>query len=860
MKYLSTDYLPDELRVTYVTHYKTLDLILSYLTQRESYGNFSTMLPPQFIHYLKMSINIMNNPEDLLNLIEIHNRKDREMINLVKKGGNISETEFDPSKYKLIKENHTTNYGHEKLILKGNVDFPPFIKYDIDSKYSNHYKVQYFDKQKEIIKKNVQPIANQKDYFNLFRYGMSKSDLLHQPNNGNDTITLSISLFMPNNKIYEKQFGEWMYKYFINQLRLLLCFKFYFPDGNIRNYLDYYMLEEGFSKISGNDDSLKITTKFTEFDCNDFEDDKIDELKKYMADFYTKIKKIDNYNFSSGLERIMTYFHMASSVININGKVFFTEKPGDFFVYKFSGPFIENINGNVGHITNGYIGQQIRYISVKQINYIWNDILIKRPVHLIWRDAHATTVGFNDSLWIKKCFNIGFSQKRHFFLMPTSIEYEPQWNDTVKCLINGQYYTRSAIAGMVQFMNFTDTDDFLPYDIYKQSIGMTFLLNNINQLEIKQHRPGDNIKNDNTEYKYGIDEYINSSFFVLDYFRKKSLYYSHFWFFRIYNNWGNKSNYITRAEILLIIYLVNTHKFDGNNEYTRFDFIREIEKLRNDITLKDNNALRFILSIYPTKYHINMTIFNFTKIEFDKWVDTKIKINDVIQKYKDEIKDESEKKYYDNLTEDNLKKLGMSCKNTAINNAIEWCINPYLTDFNEDDIICHPANYFSGFYFDEPPSLNSGLLRQPDDIDNAIKMLDDPHKIKLFKTNYKIDINDIKYKWTNENIDKDGNIKLSILNSILDLNLSIKEQLIKIHGSIDIKPIIIPFIWKSLLVAGYNVPADWIKYNNSSNDAQKKLNELIINVSQNKLWIETTIKLLNLINIKFDNTMLFEKY
>ena len=32
MKYLSTNYLPDELRAIYVTYHKTLDLILSYLT------------------------------------------------------------------------------------------------------------------------------------------------------------------------------------------------------------------------------------------------------------------------------------------------------------------------------------------------------------------------------------------------------------------------------------------------------------------------------------------------------------------------------------------------------------------------------------------------------------------------------------------------------------------------------------------------------------------------------------------------------------------------------------------------------------------------------------------------------------
>jgi hypothetical protein len=152
-------------------------------------------------------------------------------------------------------------------------------------------------------------------------------------------------------------------------------------------------------------------------------------MNKYLKKCYNKLKEYETYDFENGLQQFLFYYHLSSKVTKIgNDNVHFDSRSViDFFVYKFSDPFIENKGlANEGHITNGFIGQQIRYIALRQTDYEYNGKTIKRPTHLVWRDAHANCPGYNDYLWIEKINEISKSSKTELYLIPTSIAYMPE--------------------------------------------------------------------------------------------------------------------------------------------------------------------------------------------------------------------------------------------------------------------------------------------------------------------------------------------------------------------------------------------------------------------------------------------------
>ena len=60
---------------------------------------------------------------------------------------------------------------------------------------------------------------------------------------------------------------------------------------------------------------------------------------------------------------------------------------------------------------------------MRQDDYIYNDILIKRPKHIIWRDAHENMIGYNDYLWIKKINEISKEKKIQLYFLPNNYQY-----------------------------------------------------------------------------------------------------------------------------------------------------------------------------------------------------------------------------------------------------------------------------------------------------------------------------------------------------------------------------------------------------------------------------------------------------
>jgi hypothetical protein len=746
---------------------------------------------------------------------------------------------------KVVKQLHETNYGHENLIIQGNVVFPPRdeskkkIPDTPNNGYSNNNQSggdNIFDKQAEINNKNVKPVSNQKDYFELYRYGINK---LHKPNDDN-SITFSISLFKPNSLLDATNGESWMQRYFQNHLKQIILGNYFFPESNYRTYLDYYMLAK-FESFDGNDERLKVTKYIDRFEHYDFEEYEYESINNLLINYYKEIKKYEDYQFENGLVRILFYYDIACRSILNNGKYELRKKTGDFFVYKFKGPFLE---AN-GHITDGYIGQALRYISTIQKSYMWNHMTINRPTHLVWRDAHTNALSYNDYKWILELNRLCKIKKNKIFLLPSSLDYRPEWNDEAICKVNSKETRRSAIAGIVQFTNFTKDENFIPFDIYKQSLGMIFLLDSNNQLPLKMHRPwayAEHMKQWKKEYEYGIDEYCFTSFFNLDYFMKDSIFYNHHFIGRIYEIFYEDDK-IAKTEFLLLKFMVKNNIINSNDKLSRFDLIKLIEDLRNNYSLKDNKVLSLLLAIYPNKYLFNETIFSIDKNNYQYVTKKEKSYDDRLLVVSQELKD------IDELTFENLSKININCRTTVINNALEWCTEPYLNN-NSEILSCNPEEYLSGFYFDEQPSQEIGFLRYPRDLSHVIDVLEkNKLKIKLNKTSYKLHEENPNFKLlTSCNIhNKTGEINQEIINKILNYN-NIPEMLSKLAPNLYSK-----LIWKALNSVGYDVPPEYF--------VDLKVDD-ISKLTSVPGWIDYTIKILlmcyNNDNIKMDEYK--EKY
>jgi hypothetical protein len=811
--------------------------------------------------------------------------------------------------YEIFKEESSTNFGHENVVIKGDVTFDQPIdttnliynrNYSGSYKnrnYSGSYKTggssssaivesenvyidlpDYINKQEKLKTVEFSDSENiLKNIFELRRYYLKKKEEheIQNPNASNGP-TFSLSLFMQNDKIHQKDYAEWTIKYYSNQIRLILIYKYFFPKCNIRLYFDYYMLEKGFATLSGDNESLILTKQISRFTYTDFEEEKEESVRVYLNICFAELKKYENTKFKTGLERFLFYYYICSKVIISNGNVSFDyHSVIDFFVYKFSGPFIENKGlENEGHITNGYIGQQIRYIALRQQNYYYNETLINRPIHLVWRDAHANCPAYNDYLYIKQMNDIAINKSTEVYLIPTSIDYMVKWHDLVKCTINGKYLFRSAIAGIVQFVNSKDDKKFITDDVYYRSVGVTFLLDNNNNLPILKHRHM-GFNKGQKEYGYGIDEYINSAFFNINEIKNKSIYFHHYWVDNIFRYKKDeedenkiKNNLFLVIEFLLLIYLINNGNFVNTGIASKFKFLKEIEKLRNNEKLKNNAVLRLLLSIYPTKYHFNLGIFtteNFGIVNDGENgnFDLTFNIETARENFNSYLSKTGNQELANSILNENnkvitmsdLNKLKITCYSSAISSSMEWCVNPYLDKQRENEINCPPADFYSGFYFDNPPSLGIGIIRQPSDIPSALEnLITNTLLIPLNKSNYKLQVESNEFTKAIEKNIVNGEINPKLLYLILWFNdepLYFKEiyewdkdNLVLIDNKMYYSKLFSPFIFKALNYAGYDVDPKYINVHFDDDNKNRIFNENVIGMANMSEWAKYTAYLL----------------
>jgi hypothetical protein len=427
------------------------------------------------------------------------------------------------------------------------------------------------------------------------------------------------------------------------------------------------------------------------------------------------------------------------------------------------------------------------------------------------------------------------------------LNYAADWHDIVQCNSNKNInLKKSLLAGLNQMINTKNTDNWLSDLDYLCSIGMAFIINNV-ELPLKNHRP---------TYSYGIDEYILSSLFTLDYFKNKSIYFN-----QLFHIFDLGDIYII-VILIILNYLINNNQITEKS--TEKDFIQIIEKYRN-ITNFPNDEIkkcfRILLAILPTKYNMIHTLYSHT--------DSKKFLNlNIYELYFKKLNERSnEKQIIENepLSLKKLEKLGISCNMTVLGTASEWCIQPYIY-IKSNEINCPPENYISGFYYENPPSLDIGFIRQPSDLKYAIKALENNNlKIKLNRSDYKINVENENFKNDAEkNIDGVyGHIKAALQNIILlygdiDPDFGITQGEIIADSVSKLNPdaptqskVWCPLIWKALNLANYDVPRYW--YQVELKDADyATFNNKVIELAKLPGWAKYAVEVLTSDNYNYN--------
>lgn len=778
--------------------------------------------------------------------------------------GNSSFNEFithksnEPIEDDIIIESSDTNFGHNSIVWEGlNINFPEVetpetnlcVLTPENIRVPNDIETTQipFDKQAEIERAFYEKSLHNETtkYFKLFRYGYRN---LNKPLDCNSIKlsadpTLSVSLFIPNNiNISDTDdFKQWAIKYYVNLFKQPIAFNHYFPNGNIRYYLDWYMLEK-FKNIPDTYESpLNLNAhKFNSIDYENKTD--VNNILEQFINFIYQNFETDAVLFNNTLERFLYYLTLVTKCYNNNGNLEFKEKSADFFVYKMSGPFIENKDTpQEGHITNGYIGQHMRFISIRQTDYDYIGETIKKPTHLIWRDNHSNCIAYNDHLWIKSVNEIS----SEFYFLPTSFNYVRDWHDMVKCDLEDYYVYRSTIAGIIQITHSSISINDL---LYLKTIGMAFIVNNMKSypiLPLLQHRP-------TKQYNYGIDEYILSSLLTNTEIKKNTLYFNHHFSYDLFLGYdhftteykstivGKYISIINKAIIFLIFFLIQQNLLSENEEIGNLtNFIKKLEILRetDNLLYLNNYALGFLLSIVPNKYHVIACIFDLPQ---DRFMQPRTYKNYLTSFFANDI---SFMWNYVSITSEKLLLAGINCKSNIIfTSHNHWCFNPYLRDipFTLQDY--NPQDYFSGFYKAPQPSFGINIIRQPSDLHFAFDTLQKNNLIfPLNKSNYKLKIekpdfiNNIK---TGNVIMSTGEIKPILQYIILtyDTLTNYRDKIITIEPS--------AIIWKALNFSGYDVPPLWFNTYSSDDDICFIFNEFVTKLSTLTGWSEYAVKIL----------------
>jgi hypothetical protein len=198
--------------------------------------------------------------------------------------------------------------------------------------------------------------------------------------------------------------------------------------------------------------------------------------------------------------------------------------------------------------------------------------------------------------------------------------------------------------------------------------------------------------------------------------------------------------------VSVLIYKVLADNNTNNTDFTYFTFIEQIEKLRNmsDVNFnnffsklklkpKQINLIKLCISILPTKYSLQSTIF--LQEATNQIITKKIIYKNIIDTYSEILK----------LFENNIEKLiedyYLYCSMVLFTNSVDIIPNIGMLEKYKTVENCNEI-FYSGFYnVTQPVLLRNAFIRRPDDIKEVINFINTNKLVnKLQGSDYKVSI------------------------------------------------------------------------------------------------------------------------
>lgn len=628
----------------------------------------------------------------------------------------------------LVFVENDTNFGHNNLIYKCTENI---IKHEIKNGLSPSTS-----REDRIILKNF--IKNIKDEFDneppealhddkqyIVLRKLKNMGKLNFDNHEkiSDKITFCNSLFCPlldlstTDKDYETKWDGWLNRYFFNLIKFIIICKFHLENkSSIRLYLDHAFINQ-FLKF---DKNTYVYQKILKIDFTSSYDYEVLINNKISSS-----EKIDIFlqNFvKTNKDELPTACHLFFKLINLAIE---NNYPVEIFTYELKDIFRDSNSKSLLSIESGYIGQLIRYICLKQVQYLYNGKNIEPNKCYIWRDAHTTTPGYNDIEIITSVYDFAKKNKKKINLIPSSFTNARNWHNLVIC--NNASFLRGIYAGINNFFNFSDQLS-MTEDLYIKTIGKSFMITNKNKLALYYLRPpfvNEFTKKTLRGFSYGIEEFLLSEFF--NHNKNENIYFKdHFYGKVLFGNTCSykcketpdikfdepsnlKLNYMQVSFALLINFLYK----DLPLGFSSIDAINSIEKLRykkNELSTRSEfNKIQFLLSLFPSKYFISQT--RFTMNQYDYFNLHKILI---LENFPKDIYKIITKKLND-LTIEDLKKIGIFPYLKNMSSGFEWC--PNLIENSNDNI-----ENAIGFYDDlDNENIKKGIFLNPKQLEQVLE-------------------------------------------------------------------------------------------------------------------------------------------
>jgi hypothetical protein len=675
-------------------------------------------------------------------------------------------------------EENSSNFGHDLMKVFKNPQTTDFTKqtWDVYNSSKSNEKKNYdetnYDKQGQkggmtnFFYVNDDEYSDMthdesKKYFNLKKVCKYVSEENKTFDHNADEPTLSLSLFIRPFSKNEPPM-HWAVKYIILQLRAISLFKYFYPKGYTRLYMDKFLVEY----LKNNEIPISIEQSFLQ--NNEHSKECKNSVQEHLQKIYEDFSSLKDKQYSNNFQKFVELYDIASRSFFENNNVNYSLKNESgitIFIYEFKGHFstkydiiesqveknlsesvavttgppilgkkvVENkkLGKTCGHIMQGSIGQLIRFISLAQKPYSHNGINMNSPKILLFRDGHSNPMGQYDYEWTNEVIKLAQSEKKNIILLPSNVDYSTNWHDVLETI--GKKL--APIAGQITSCNFSENVSHFTKNEFYRTIGSIFLLNPDETLPLITFLK--KIEHPLYVGVYGIDEFLMTPFYQIESIVNRSIYRIFSFIFLkpwIIDYHDNKYalKKLALAYVILTHYLVKIGELQ-KNESNIIKVTDSIESLRNYASLKKNpkfkkyaneimkennidvaiNKFGLYLGLYPNKYHILHTIFNQNFIEIGN--------NVTPEKYAHELTNVAKinENQIDNFVEialNNPDKLNILCSDLIFMSPIDITTSNYLYKTITVAELCEKNYYTSGFYDTAIEDIPFPILRTPKDL------------------------------------------------------------------------------------------------------------------------------------------------